>query len=350
MKIYWDGYGISGSGSGIHSYASHLLFELQKKNINPEIIPHSFTKIKASIPFQIAWKANRLVTRNKGEMTIIHGLSNFNAAIFAQRHTNLKNILTVHDIIPIVDSKAASFALRQQLKCIYPKLMTHVDLILCDSRWTMETLVAHYPGTASKLYLLPLGFPAFRAPSMPKIRKEQNKTRLLTIGRHEPYKNLELLLNLVEKNYDQFVLTVVTDRQGMLWAREKYATMVAQGIIVLKTQLSQADLEQEYREAEVYCHPSSYEGFGLPIAEAASFGLPVVYMTGSGSDETALSGLSIGIKPDQPIAAWLKAIQEAVKLGQNPDFLTRVEAEILKRPTWTEVASNLASIYNSFES
>jgi glycosyltransferase involved in cell wall biosynthesis len=47
------------------------------------------------------------------------------------------------------------------------------------------------------------------------------------------------------------------------------------GITVLG-RLSDEDLADAYRRAWVFCLPSSYEGFGIPYAEAMSSGLPVV--------------------------------------------------------------------------
>jgi len=40
--------------------------------------------------------------------------------------------------------------------------------------------------------------------------------------------------------------------------------------------ISDEELAQEYERAWVFCLPSSYEGFGIPYAEAMTAGLPVV--------------------------------------------------------------------------
>jgi glycosyltransferase involved in cell wall biosynthesis len=48
-----------------------------------------------------------------------------------------------------------------------------------------------------------------------------------------------------------------------------------EGVVALG-RLSDAELADEYRTAWVFCLPSTYEGFGIPYAEAMTAGLPVV--------------------------------------------------------------------------
>jgi glycosyltransferase involved in cell wall biosynthesis len=51
------------------------------------------------------------------------------------------------------------------------------------------------------------------------------------------------------------------------------------GAFVLKGQ--QTQLKRAYLEAEIFCHPAMFEGFGLAVAEALACGLPVVGFSGS---------------------------------------------------------------------
>ncbi|OGS36461.1 MAG: hypothetical protein A2293_00055 [Elusimicrobia bacterium RIFOXYB2_FULL_49_7] len=49
------------------------------------------------------------------------------------------------------------------------------------------------------------------------------------------------------------------------------------------TSLSEAELIERYQQAWVYCQPSRYEGFGVPVVEAMACGTPVVATRNHGS-------------------------------------------------------------------
>jgi phosphatidyl-myo-inositol alpha-mannosyltransferase len=55
--------------------------------------------------------------------------------------------------------------------------------------------------------------------------------------------------------------------------------------IVYKGRLTERELIEEYRRAWVYCCPSSYEGFGVPLCEAMACGTAVVACENAGTRE-----------------------------------------------------------------
>lgn len=84
------------------------------------------------------------------------------------------------------------------------------------------------------------------------------------------------------------VLPVVPDAQLRMVCSDAPSAL-PEGVVALG-RLTDDELAREYRAAWVFCLPSSYEGFGIPYAEAMEAGLPVVatpnvgarYVTGEG--------------------------------------------------------------------
>jgi glycosyltransferase involved in cell wall biosynthesis len=64
-------------------------------------------------------------------------------------------------------------------------------------------------------------------------------------------------------------------------------------------------LAETYRRAWVFCLPSTYEGFGIPYAEAMLSGLPVVATPNPGSDFVTDGGRAGVEATDAQLGAWL---------------------------------------------
>ncbi len=58
-------------------------------------------------------------------------------------------------------------------------------------------------------------------------------------------------------------------------------------LYILPGYVSDAELSVLYTRAELFAYPSHYEGFGIPLVEAMSFGLPIVASRIPASEEVA---------------------------------------------------------------
>lgn len=77
-------------------------------------------------------------------------------------------------------------------------------------------------------------------------------------------------------------------------------------------QITDADLEGLYANASALLYPSWYEGFGLPLHEAARFNVPILASIHGALPETAPSG-SILINPAKP-HLWISALRNVLEL------------------------------------
>lgn len=93
---------------------------------------------------------------------------------------------------------------------------------------------------------------------------------ILFVGSREPRKNLERLIKAWEPLSDDFDLIVAGEK-----AWDKSATL-RQEHLRFFGQVSDLELAALYHYAELLAYPSLDEGFGLPILEAFSHGVPVL--------------------------------------------------------------------------
>lgn len=136
---------------------------------------------------------------------------------------------------------------------------------------------------------------------------------LLHVGHLEPRKNLELLLraHAAAAEHQAVLPLVLVGRDAGAGAglRRLAQTLGSGDRVRFSGDVSDAALEQFYRQARAVLVPSCYEGFGMPALEALARGIPLVV-----SDQPALVELvgdAATVAPRADTAAWACAIQTA---------------------------------------
>ncbi|MFC4036588.1 glycosyltransferase family 4 protein [Streptomyces polygonati] len=111
--------------------------------------------------------------------------------------------------------------------------------------------------------------------------------------------------------------------------------------------ISDTELVDLIRGAEVACVPSLYEGFSLPAAEAMATGTPLVATTGGAIPEVAGPDgeTCLAVPPGDP-----DALATALdRLLGDPELRRRLgaagRARVLARFTWTRAAQSTAELY-----
>jgi glycosyltransferase involved in cell wall biosynthesis len=98
-----------------------------------------------------------------------------------------------------------------------------------------------------------------------------------------------------------------------------------------------------YAMAEAFVYPSVYEGFGIPIIEAISCGLPVVACTGSCLEEAGGPD-SAYVQPGD-VEGMAEAIRHSLLGEEGRELRIENSKKYIRRFSGCDVASQVADIY-----
>ena len=216
-------------------------------------------------------------------------------------------VLTLHDVLPLAPESRTPwwrrFVFAQAMRSA-----ARASAVLTSSEFSRGEIARRTAIPAERVRVVRLGVlppPAVEPLQPPGLPAGPFA---LTVGINKPHKNLAVLAQAWRSFAGRPPLALVavgpTDPRFPGW--EQLAAG-AEGIVPLG-RVTQPVLEWLYRSATLVLHPSRYEGFGLPVLEAASRGAPVVC-----SDVPALRELGEGaarfVAPGDP-AAWAAAVSE----------------------------------------
>jgi glycosyltransferase involved in cell wall biosynthesis len=158
--------------------------------------------------------------------------------------------------------------------------------VLVPSEATRRDLLGSYriPGLESKLALVPLGgLPQIPAAPLPAGLEPGF---ILSVSTIEPRKNYPRLLAAYRKLRHESVPVIIGGRVGVPelviagrpgWAYgDTLERIKAEPGVRYLGHVDDATLTALYESAAVLAFPSLYEGFGLPLLEAMSYGVPAV--------------------------------------------------------------------------
>jgi glycosyltransferase involved in cell wall biosynthesis len=223
------------------------------------------------------------------------------------------------------------------------------DAILTPSRATADALLERTSFDPARVHVTPLAPSLVAGGSAPDATVERlrlPRPYVLNVGTIEPRKNLLLLVRAFRRlAADGLPHTLVLagppgwKPQGL----RRELSVDAPGTIVRTNLLSEAELDAVYRCADAFVYPSLYEGFGLPVLEAMSRGVPCVVSTASSLPEVA-GDAALGIDPtDQEGLA--DAIERVLTDRDLADDLARRGRERAAGFSWDRTARDTLDVY-----
>lgn len=154
--------------------------------------------------------------------------------------------------------------------------IVYADRIIAISQFTKNDLLAYFPELAQQISpkiqvclegadrnLLKYPSPKPANYSSLGLPESHNNGYVLVVGNSYPHKQLDPALNTLEN----LELPIVVLGQAI--AAKSNIVGFASG------SLSERNIAELFSSAKVVVYPSSYEGYGLPVADAALFGKPI---------------------------------------------------------------------------
>jgi glycosyltransferase involved in cell wall biosynthesis len=185
----------------------------------------------------------------------------------------------VHDLAFRVRPDEVPWQQRAYLGSVLGPSLRQAAAVMTPSQATRRDLLLHYPiqGLADRVHVVPEGRSLDRVEPGSLPEGLTPGCFLLAVGTIEPRKNYPRLLQAYRllKDRDLSLPLVVVGRVGWAYGRALDDLRDEPGIRLLG-HVDDATLRALYRSASVLAFPSLHEGFGLPLLEAFSEGLPAV--------------------------------------------------------------------------
>ncbi len=255
-------------------------------------------------------------------------------------------VVTIHDLFFLTDPSASGAEIQRDYPRLAGRHARRADAIVTSSDYGKRQLTERLAASPERVHVVPPGAPAWR--TLGRAPNRPISGYALFVGTLEPRKNIGTLLDAWAR-----VVTGLTHPPRLVIAGR--ATAHADGWLRRLTQAPFAhtvehrgyvpDDEREalYAGARVLLLPSLDEGFGLPVLEAMSAGVPVI-ASGRGAIPEVSGGAAELIEPTD-VDAWAAAISrvlsdDAVATGMATRGLDRARAF-----TWDRSAAALADAY-----
>lgn len=167
-----------------------------------------------------------------------------------------------------------------------------------------------------------------------KIKQKYNlgNKYILTVSASYKFKNLTVLIDSFKKINENFpdikLIIVGLPGRGSTEILEKIKEYSLSDRVIIAGWVPDEDLPALYSGAELYVHPSLYEGFGFPILEAMACGCPVVASNAASLPElVGEAGITINAVNVEEISDAILNVIESRSLREKLtiDGLSQVE-------------------------
>lgn len=218
----------------------------------------------------------KYVSNISGDILHITGDIHYVACIMARK----KTVLTIHDMVQLEINKGLKRILIWFFWFYIP--ISRSRYITCISTKTYNDVIKMFPQSKGKVFVIPNPVDDRYTLQPKEFNKEEPK--ILVVGTRKN-KNLERIIEAVKE------ISCILDIIGRL--SEKQIKLLKHYNIsyINSFNISNKNVIEKYKECDIVCFPSTYEGFGMPIIEGQAIGRviltsniePMVEVAGGGA-------------------------------------------------------------------
>jgi glycosyltransferase involved in cell wall biosynthesis len=249
-------------------------------------------------------------------------------------------VVTIHDLHFLSHPERTRREVRRDYPALTRAHANRADAVITPSAYTAGEVERLLGVPRARITVCPPGAPAWTA-----RRSAVKEGYLLFFGTLEARKNIGGLLDAYERlpgTAPELVLAGGATGDARPWL-ERIARAPLKGAVRHVGYVAAAARQALYEGARMLVQPSFDEGFGMPVLEAMSLGIPVV-AADRGSLPEVLGGAGVLVNPDRPddIAGGIARILSDDLLAAK---CARQGLERARGFTWARTASGVLTAY-----
>jgi len=366
MRIGVDARHLSSSNNGIKTYLNTLLHLCIKNSIDihewvlysPYSIQHkdylysnvTISSLSVSVKFKgfhIAYSQIFIPILALRDEIDVFWFPGHRSSLFLPR--KIAQVLTIHDMVWRIYPDTMNYFGRYLDKFFMPRSADMADIVTTISSSTSYDIIKYGLSSPDKISIISPGSSARKSEKNEVyFNKTLVKSYFLFVGSLEPRKNLKKLLQAyftLPKKVKNKVELLITGGKGWgdVGLAKEIDNLDLHNNIKLLGCVDDETLATLYANAQFLVMPSLYEGFGLPLVEAMSYGTPVLTANNSSMPEVAgNAGLLVDALDVESIADGLQEMITNNELRERLAKNAKLNASLF---SWDESAKKLITVF-----
>jgi glycosyltransferase involved in cell wall biosynthesis len=255
-------------------------------------------------------------------------------------------VVTIHDLYYLMQPQRTRAEIRRDYAELSPSHARRADAVITSSAHTKRLVTEHLGVEADRIYVCPPGAPGWR--TLGRGPNTPANGYILFLGTLEPRKNLDVLLDAyaallrASRRVPKLVIAGGASPDAQPWLH-RIAREPLKDHIVYKGYIDHEERESLFAGARALVLPSFDEGFGLPVLEAMSAGVPVVTSNrGSLPEVVGTAGVLLDAGD---VSGWAAALERVASDSNWATELANAGLERARAFTWEQSAIELRRAY-----